>query len=292
MNFPSMDARPGCRGRNAVFDAAALMRWPSDLRRGRACAVEHELAGVRTPRAAIVQPVSARDVDGILLRVAAVNAERVQLHQLARVVLVDAGRDVLPDWSICQASLCALAARASTFYASSRLANFAKRVGAARVVDRTASRGSSPSPRRLAEMTQHVRADRLALVLSEIDPRLSLAGEDVEVVERNRSSLLRAGAATGRTIFCAVSSAMTERIPPFRPSLRAGLAGFAPGPRLAARSRRTSSPLASPRPLAGCARFRATSSSAWYSRQAAPGRRRPASSGPPLRLNPRAQPHA
>ena len=74
----------------AVLDAAPAGMWPrarpSRRRRAQSCA-EHERAA---EIAAVDGPAGerARDLDHVLLRIAAVDAERVQLHQLARVVLV------------------------------------------------------------------------------------------------------------------------------------------------------------------------------------------------------------
>ena len=68
----------------------ALIVWPSTVFSPRSWRAGHEHEPRSLPRLHRPAGERARDVDDVLLRVAAVDAERVQLEQLARVVLVDA----------------------------------------------------------------------------------------------------------------------------------------------------------------------------------------------------------
>ena len=141
----------------------------------------------------------ARDFLDVLLRVAAVDAERVQLHQLAGVVLVDAAR---PRGSARPAARVAAAGRPASRSRRRRRTSGAPAsthgrpafcagavVGASGaaalpVVEvEQHRRALRRRAEQIAELAEHVRPDRVALVLGEVAARRSLAGEHVEVVE-------------------------------------------------------------------------------------------------------------
>ena len=132
----------------------------------------------------------ARDLDDVLLGVAAVDAERVQLHQLTRVVFVEPSLRALlrlarleplhelasllgPQTGIVQP---ALHLRADD--------DRGVRRGALKVVEveqhRRAVRGRAEQ---IAEAAEHMRADDVLLVVGQVLTHLTLSDEHVEVVE-------------------------------------------------------------------------------------------------------------
>ena len=154
--------------------------------------VEPELPGLGTPGPADGPAGQrARDVDDVLLRVAPVDAECVELQQLARVVLVDAGRDVLAD--LLHHLGRDVGPLLSTGPASARALQPLEigpglrgesRIGAAHVVEiEQHRRALRRSTQQIAEAAQHMRTDRVALVRREVHPRDAPVGKDVEVVE-------------------------------------------------------------------------------------------------------------
>src|SRR6266850_5035277 len=136
----------------------------------------------------------ARDLGDVFLRVAAVHAERVQLHQLAAVVLVEPLRCVLAlrlqtrgepfrkTWGQVSASLrtetwpCQVSARSRT--------ETGPRVRAHPVVEIEEHRGAlRGGAEQVAEVAEHPRSDRVALVLGQHEAIAPLARVDVEMVE-------------------------------------------------------------------------------------------------------------
>ena len=93
--------------RLAIFDAAARRNLVAEHR--LFAVVMHERAEDEAAAAARLhnRPAgeAARDLLNVLLRVAAFDAQRVQLHQLARVVFIDAGLALL---GLLRGGLCAL----------------------------------------------------------------------------------------------------------------------------------------------------------------------------------------
>ena len=89
---------------------------------------------------------AARHFDDILLRVAAVHAEGVQLHQLARVVLIQAARGLLG--ALCSA------------FGADRLRRYALPV--VQIKHHGGAIGGGFE--QIAELPQHVRADGVALI--------------------------------------------------------------------------------------------------------------------------------
>ena len=138
----------------------------------------------------------AGDVDHVLLRVAAVHAERVQLHQLAAVVFVEAAllprrvrvlrrarrrrhREPRADSRVASRP-------AEEPGAGPRLRPHLVGVGirALPVVEIEEHRGAlGRRAEQIAELAEDVRPDRVALVLGEVLLRRSLTGEHVEVIE-------------------------------------------------------------------------------------------------------------
>ena len=138
------------------------------------------------------------DLDHIGLRVAAADAERVELHQLAGVVLVQAARHALPDLrhrlrrgalaeALLETAPAGAAADASGLHrAIEPLAHLAGRLGidALPVVQvEEHRRALGDGTEQIAEPAEDVGTNRVALVLGQIAAHRSLAGEDVEVVE-------------------------------------------------------------------------------------------------------------
>ena len=125
-------------------------------------------------RGCIVQPGErAGDVDDVLLGVAAVDAKRVQLQQLARVVLVDARVGRSSAAAVCTSrtlrtprTLCTLLTRTQPVVEIEQ--------------HRRALRGGAEH---VAEVAEHVWPNRVALVLGDVVARRAFAGEHVEVVE-------------------------------------------------------------------------------------------------------------
>jgi len=120
----------------------------------------------------------ARHVDDVLLRVAAVNAEGVQLHQLAPVVLVEAAARTLlvlhPHHHLSPP------ARGDAALGI----DAALRIDALPVVEiEQHRRALRRRAEQIAELSEHARTDRVPLVLGDVLLRRALVGEDVEVVE-------------------------------------------------------------------------------------------------------------
>jgi hypothetical protein len=171
---PHQLRRDEARGRRVAredLDHALAVVTPAA---GRDPLTEHDfLAAVVHARPEDEVPVGLRPVDrpageragdlgDVLLCVAAVHAERVQLHQLARVVLVE--------------SALASAVRSRR--------HDEVRPGAEPVVEveehRRMVRGGAHE---VGELAHRVRADRFALVGRDVPPHVALAREHVEVVE-------------------------------------------------------------------------------------------------------------
>ena len=123
----------------------------------------------------------ARDFDDVLLRIAAIDAKRVQLHQLAPVVLVEPALLPLRPRSGSAASSGIgrrprPRRRAPGDMPRSSRSRLVVRVGirALPVVEieehRRALRGRAEQ---IAELAEHVRPDRVALVLREVDARVA-----------------------------------------------------------------------------------------------------------------------
>ena len=113
-----------------------------------------------------------RDFGDILLRVAAIDAERVQLQQLAPIVLVEPARRLLGRRLAPAAG--ATAARRPGRRAR-RLGVRPRRIGAHPVVEIEEHRRTlRRRPEQLSEVAEHMRPDRVALVLGQEEPRRSL----------------------------------------------------------------------------------------------------------------------
>ena len=138
--------------------------------------------GPEQERAALARPIDRPPGEGtrhfgdVLLRVAAVHAERVQLHQLARVVLVEA-RAVRR-------------AEAAPRLVNSAARHHQVRARAHPVVEIEEHRGMPcRGQHEVPELAEHVRTNRLALVGRHHPAHGALLAVDVEVVE---PELLRA----------------------------------------------------------------------------------------------------
>ena len=122
----------------------------------------------------------ARDLLNVLLRVAAVNAERVQFHQLARVVLVDAATHAL----LLRGTLCVLALRPLRLLLPRHLLLAARaRFGVAH-----APRAEEAAPKHRARA---VRVVHLASHLPAVDLRVGRHALEVVEVEEHRGALRR-----------------------------------------------------------------------------------------------------
>ena len=158
----------------------------------------------------------------ILLRVAAVDAERVQFHQLARVVLVDAPAALLrrhrrvaghlpaahvgilqPPAAVRQAGVRAwhAAAHGIAVALGIRRGGGAFGRGALPVVEiEEHRRAVRRRAQQIAELAEHPRADGVALVLGQVVPHLALAHEHVEVIHPEvDEDLFELALAVGRT---------------------------------------------------------------------------------------------
>ena len=111
----------------------------------------------------------SRDVHDVGLRIAAIHAQRMQLHQLSCVVLVDAARGARG----CAASL-----------GSARRASWGLLSDILPVIEvEEHGRALRGGFEHVAEVTEHIRPDGFAFVLAQVIARRALAGEHVEVVE-------------------------------------------------------------------------------------------------------------
>ncbi len=186
----------GCRARisrtcsPSPSPPPALMTWPSTIfspgscRRGSKRKLPPSLRRLNRPAGE-----RSRHLGHVLLRVAAIHPERMELHQLAPVVLVEALRRVL----FLRGQLVHLGKAAAESLASETVRS--RRAGAC-VGVRTVGVRAHPvveveehrrtlrgRAEQVAESSQHVRPDRLALVLGQQEPIGALARVDVEVVE-------------------------------------------------------------------------------------------------------------
>ena len=121
----------------------------------------------------------ARDLGDVLLRVAAVDAERVQLHQLAAVVLVQALRRVRVRGAEARHREARRRTMSQRCRASMRPSDRAHPVVEIEEHRRALRRRAE----QVAELAEHVRSDDVALVLGQHEAVGALARVDVEVVE-------------------------------------------------------------------------------------------------------------
>ena len=111
----------------------------------------------------------ARHLGDVLLRVAAVDAERVQLHQLARVVLVQPARRA---WRCRRAGIAGMAGVERRRRRAHRGRACGRSVGAHPVVEiEEHRRALRRRLEQIAEPAEDVRADGVALVLGEQEAR-------------------------------------------------------------------------------------------------------------------------
>ena len=119
-----------------------------------------------------------RDLDDILLRVSAVNAEGVELEKFSRVIFVEAAHHTTLRHRVWRRLRRAAPTR-QPLHLRRRMWIRAHPVVQVHQHGRAFGRG----PKQLAETTKNMRANRLALVLTDVNLCLSLAREHVEVVE-------------------------------------------------------------------------------------------------------------